>query len=142
MYDYDLERFVTAQERTYERALQEIRKGCKQGHWMWYIFPQIKGLGHSEKSQYYAIQSPEEAKAYLEHPVLGKRLQEISIVLLGLPTSDAQEVFGQTDSLKLCSCMTLFYQVSHFMVFGRVLKKFYCGELDPKTLSILEGESQ
>ena len=83
---YDLERFVTAQECRYAFALQEIRDGRKQGHWMWYIFPQMKGLGHSEKSRYYGIESAEEAETYLAHPVLGKRLQEISIALLGLPT--------------------------------------------------------
>lgn len=139
---YNLERFLTAQERRYAFALQEIRDGCKHGHWMWYVFPQMKGLGHSEKSQYYGIESAEEAKAYLAHPVLGKRLQEISIALLGLPTSDAQSVFGYTDSLKLRSSMTLFYQVSHFIVFERVLKKYFGGELDQTTISILEGESQ
>jgi len=88
----DLERFVTAQERHYEIALREVREGCKRSHWMWYIFPKIKGLGHSEKAQFYAIQSAEEAEAYLAHPILGMRLQEISIALLGLPTSDAQAI--------------------------------------------------
>lgn len=139
---YDLERFVAAQERVYETALQEVRNGCKLGHWMWYIFPQIKGLGYSEKAQYYAIQSVEEAEAYLEHPILGKRLQEISIALLGVPTSDPQTIFGYTDSLKLRSSMTLFYQASHYFVFERVLKKFFGGESDQKTISILEELSQ
>lgn len=136
---YDLERFVKAQEHDYQVALQEVQAGCKRSHWMWYLFPQIKGLGRSETAQYYAIQSAEEAKAYLAHPILGKRLQEISVALLGLPTSDAQTVFGYTDSLKLRSSMTLFYQVSHYFVFERVLKKFFSGELDQKTISILEG---
>lgn len=135
---YDLERFVKAQESHYEIALQEVQAGCKRSHWMWYIFPQIKGLGHSEKAQYYTIQSEEEAEAYLAHPILGKRLQEISIALLGLPTSDAKTVFGHTDCLKLRSSMTLFYQVSHYFVFERILKKFFGGELDQKTISILE----
>lgn len=139
---FDLERFVTAQERDYEIALQEVQAGCKRSHWMWYIFPQIKGLGRSETAQYYAIQSAEEAKAYLAHPILGKRLQEISIALLGLPTSNAQTVFGYTDSLKLRSSMTLFYQVSHYFVFERVLKKFFGGELDKNTVSILEETNQ
>ena len=138
---YDLERFVKAQEFYYEIALQEVRAGCKRSHWMWFIFPQIKGLGCSEKAQYYAIQSVEEAKAYMAHPVLGKRLQEISITLLGLPTSDAQTVFGYTDSLKLHSSMTLFYQVSHYFVFERVLGKFFGGELDQKTIAILEEDN-
>ena len=135
---YDLERFVTAQEHDYEIALREVQEGFKRSHWMWYIFPQIRGLGHSETAQFYAIQNAEEAKAYLAHPVLGKRLQEISIALLGLSTSDPQAVFGYTDSLKLRSCMTLFYQVSRYFVFDRVLKKFFGGELDQNTLSILE----
>lgn len=139
---YDLKRFVTAQEHDYEIALREVQAGCKRSHWMWYIFPQIKGLGRSEIAQYYAIQSEEEANAYLEHPILGKRLQEISIALLGLPMSDVQAVFGYTDSLKLQSSMTLFYQVSQYFVFERVLKKFFGGELDQKTISILEGASQ
>ena len=138
---YDLERFVTAQEHRYAFALQEIRDGHKQGHWMWYIFPQMKGLGYSEKSYYYGIENAEEAEAYLKHPVLGKRLQEISIALLGLPTSDPQTVLGHTDSMKLHSSMTLFYQVSHFIVFERVLKKFFGGELEQKTISILEGNA-
>ena len=137
---YDLERFVAAQEHRYTFALQEIRDGCKQGHWMWYVFPQMKGLGHSEKSRYYGIESAEEAEAYLAHPLLGKRLQEVSIALLGLPTSNPQTVFGYTDSLKLRSSMTLFYQVSQYIVFERVLKKFFGGEMDQKTISILEGE--
>ena len=135
---YDLERFVTAQEHDYEIALREVQEGFKRSHWMWYIFPQIRGLGHSETAQFYAIQNAEEAKAYLAHPVLGKRLQEISIALLGLSTSDPQAVFGYTDSMKLRSCMTLFYQVSRYFVFDRVLKKFFGGELDQNTLSILE----
>ena len=139
---YHLDRFVTAQECDYEIALREIREGCKRSHWMWYIFPQIKGLGRSETAQYYAIQSAEEAEAYLAHPILGMRLQEISITLLGLPTSDAQSVFGYTDSLKLHSSMTLFYQVSKLFVFERVLKKFFGGELDKHTISILEENSQ
>ena len=135
---YDLERFLTAQEHDYEIALREVQEGFKRSHWMWYIFPQIRGLGHSETAQFYAIQNAEETKAYLAHPVLGKRLQEISIALLGLSTSDPQAVFGYTDSLKLRSCMTLFYQVSRYFVFDRVLKKFFGGELDQNTLSILE----
>lgn len=139
---FDLERFVTAQARDYEIALQEVQAGCKRSHWMWYIFPQIQGLGRSETAQYYAIQSAEEAKAYLAHPIWGKRLQEISIALLGLPTSNAQTVFGYTDSLKLRSSMTLFYQVSHYFVFERVLKKFFGGELDKNTISILEETNQ
>lgn len=134
---YNLDRFVMAQARDYEIALREVRAGCKRSHWMWYIFPQIKGLGHSETAQYYAIQSAEEAKAYLAHPVLGMRLQEISIALLGLATSDPQAVFGYTDSLKLHSSMTLFYQVSKLFVFERVLKKYFGGKLDQKTISIL-----
>ena len=139
---FDLERFVTAQARDYEIALQEVQAGCKRSHWMWYIFPQIQGLGRSETAQHYAIQSAEEAKAYLAHPILGMRLQELSIALLGLATSDPQAVFGYTDSLKLRSSMTLFYQVSHYFVFERVLKKFFGGELDKNTISILEETNQ
>lgn len=137
---YNLERFVEAQTYDYQIALQEIQTGRKQSHWMWYIFPQMNGLGRSSMAQYYAVQSAEEARAYLAHPVLGKRLLEISDALLGLSTSDAQEVFGYIDSQKLRSSMTLFDQVSHHPTFEQVLNKFFDGKPDQKTLSILAEE--
>ena len=135
---YDLERFYEAQEYDYETALSEIRNGRKESHWMWYIFPQVSGLGRSTMAEYYAIRSREEAKAYIEDPVLGKRLIEISQALLQVDSDDAEEVMGWPDNLKLRSCMTLVAEVAPEQpVFRSVLEKFYDGEMDGKTLDIL-----
>ena len=135
---YDLERFYKAQEYDYETALSEIRNGRKESHWMWYIFPQVSGLGRSTMAEYYAIRSREEAKAYIEDPILGKRLIEISWALLQVDSDDAEEVMGWPDNLKLRSCMTLFAEVAPEQpVFRSVLEKFYDGEMDGKTLDIL-----
>ena len=112
MNQYDLSRYVTAQQRDYQSALTEIKNGKKVSHWMWYIFPQIRGLGKSSTSQFYAIQSLDEAKAFLEHPYLGHNIIEISEALLSLDTSDAYEVFGKPDNMKLKSSMTLFARAS------------------------------
>ena len=116
----DLSRFITAQERSYDSALREIRSGRKRTHWMWYIFPQIAGLGFSQTAQYYAISSLQEAKDYYAHPVLGKRLVEISEALLALDSCDATSVMGYPDDLKLKSCMTLFAAASGNPVFTKV----------------------
>lgn len=135
-----LRRFLSAQERDYDRALEEIRAGRKRSHWMWYIFPQIQGLGFSTTAQYYGIKDLEEAKDYMEHPLLSARLVEISQALLTLPTDNATAVMGYPDDLKLCSCMTLFEQAKpEEPVFGAVLDKFYGGERDARTLAILSG---
>lgn len=134
----DLQRFIDAQNRDYSIALAEIRQGKKESHWMWYIFPQVRGLGLSDMAQRYAIHDLEEAKAFLEHPVLGQRLIEISNVLLESTTNDAYEVFGTPDNLKLKSSMTLFASVPNAgTVFQQVLDKFYNGERDKVTLNIL-----
>lgn len=135
-----LERFVSAHESAYPRALKEIRSGHKRSHWMWYIFPQIHGLGHSDMAWYYAIQSRREAERFLKHPILGRHLEEISYSLLLLDSNDPVDIFGYTDSLKLRSCMTLFYTVSHSFLYKKVLDKFFGGELDPLTLDILQKE--
>lgn len=135
-----LERFLSAQEHDYEIALSEIRNGRKQSHWMWYIFPQIQGLGYSSMARFYAIKDREEAVTYLNHPVLGKRLVEISEVLLNLRENDARKVMGYPDDLKLKSSMTLFYVVSGRAVFKQVLDKYYFGELDEKTVYLLGAE--
>lgn len=136
---YDLERFYKAQEYDYETALSEIRNGRKESHWMWYIFPQVTGLGRSTTAEYYAIKSKEEAKAYIEDPVLGKRLIEISQTLLQVSSDDAEMVMGWPDNLKLRPCMTLFAEVAPEQpVFRNVLEKFYDGEMDEKTLDILK----
>lgn len=134
----DLERFVKAQEENYETALNEIKQGRKRSHWMWYIFPQIKGLGHSPIAQYYSIQDKNEAENYLKHPILSKRLVEISEELLKLDNDNASEVFGYPDDMKLKSSMTLFYLVSENNVFKKVLEKFFCGKLDERTIEILK----
>lgn len=133
-----LERFVKAQEGSYEIALKEIKQGRKRSHWMWYIFPQIKGLGYSSTAQYYAIQDKKEAENYLKHPILSKRLVEISEELLKIDNDNASEVFGYPDDMKLKSSMTLFYLVSEKVVFKRVLEKFFCNELDERTVEILK----
>lgn len=135
---FDLDRFVSAQENVYQTALEEIGNGRKQGHWMWFIFPQITGLGSTEISRLYAIKSREEAVAYLEHPVLGPRLREISEVLLTQDDKSATEILGTPDDLKLRSSMTLFKSVStENDVFLNVLDRYYGGEEDPQTFRIL-----
>ena len=131
---YDLNRFIEAQERDYTRALQEIKNGRKQTHWMWYIFPQIEGLGTSPMAQRYAIKSLVEAKAYLNHPILGPRLIECAEAVVAVNGSSASEIFGSPDDMKLRSCATLFALVSPPQsVFDRVLAKFFEGRRDERT---------
>ncbi|MCD7885108.1 MAG: DUF1810 domain-containing protein [Lachnospiraceae bacterium] len=133
-----LNRYLSAQEKSYARALQEIRSGKKISHWMWYIFPQIQGLGYSPTAQYYAISGLDEAKEYIRHPVLGEHLREISSALLELESSDAEEVMGWPDNLKLRSSMTLFSIADPGCeVFQKVLDKYFGVEKDPKTIAIL-----
>ncbi|MGI8635585.1 MAG: DUF1810 domain-containing protein [Segetibacter sp.] len=134
----NLTRFIKAQESDYEIALSEIKSGRKQSHWMWYIFPQIQGLGFSETSKYYAIKDISEAEEFLKHPVLGKRLIEICNELLKLPSNDANRIFGSPDDLKLKSSMTLFGSLETNPVFQQVLDKFFNGTKDNKTLNIIE----
>ena len=134
----NLERFVIAQEESYEVALREIKEGRKRSHWMWYIFPQIKGLGHSSTAEYFAIESMAEAEAYIKHPVLSKRLLEISEALLEIDSNDASEIFGYPDDLKLRSSMTLFSIISRKTVFKRVLDKFFDGEIDQRTVELMK----
>ena len=137
----NLKRFIDAQENDYLIALKEIKNGRKQSHWMWYIFPQIAGLGFSDISKYYAITDMDEAKEYLKHDILGKRLIELSNVLIRLDTNSAKTIFGSPDDLKLKSSMTLFSQISDAEpVFKLVLDKFFGGNLDPKTLMIINSE--
>ena len=135
-----LQRFLDAQETDYNIALRELRQGYKCSHWMWYIFPQISGLGFSRTAQYYEIKNIEEAKEYINHPVLGKRLIEISRVLLKVESDDAREVMGYPDDLKLKSCMTLFSIIApEEDVFKKVLDKFFDGHQDEKTIDILNN---
>ncbi len=133
---YDLQRFVDAQDRggTYDRALQELRDGRKTSHWMWFVFPQIAGLGHSPMAQRYAISSLDEARAYLAHPVLGDRLRESARALTGLDTSDPGEVLGGIDALKLRSSMTLFARAApDEPLFAQVLDQLFGGAADDAT---------
>ena len=135
---HDLSRFVRAQESCYERVLSEIRNGKKRTHWMWYIFPQIDGLAFSSTAKHYAIKSVAEAKAYLDHPLLGPRLLECAEAVVRVEGRSATEIFGVPDDLKLRSCATLFACVSpRDSVFDRLLAKYYRGERDGKTLQLL-----
>ena len=135
---HDLSRFLDAQNGIYEQALAEIRAGRKRSHWMWFIFPQFAGLGFSPTSQHYAIKTISEARAYLEHPVLGARLVECAEAALSVHGRTAREIFGSPDDLKLRSCATLFASVSpESSVFHRVLDRFFDGAADQKTLAIV-----
>lgn len=136
-----LERFVQAQESSYACALREIKNGRKTSHWMWYIFPQLSGLGHSQTARYYAIRDRAEAEAYLAHPVLGKRLLEISSELLKLESFDVTAVMGWPDDLKLKSSMTLFGLVSREPVFRQVLEKYFRGEEDVYTMQAISRQA-
>ncbi|MEP6596223.1 MAG: DUF1810 domain-containing protein [Ginsengibacter sp.] len=138
--NYNLERFIEAQHTDYATALSEIKHGRKQSHWMWYIFPQVLGLGYTSTSILYAIKDLDEATAYLNHEVLGKRLIEISNALLALETNDTQKIFGNPDDMKLRSSMTLFTLVPGAdEVFQKVLDKFFNGEKDERTLQLLNA---
>jgi uncharacterized protein (DUF1810 family) len=132
----DLERFVAAQDTggTYGQAVAELRRGRKASHWMWFVFPQIAGLGHSAASRRYAIASLAQARAYLAHPVLGPRLAECAAIVAGTAGRSAGEIFGPVDAQKLRSCMTLFLRADPGQaVFGQVLDQFFGGQPDPAT---------
>lgn len=133
----DIERFVEAQDTPYadyELALTEIANGRKISHWIWYIFPQLRGLGHSRRSYYYGIAGKAEAEAYLNHPILGPRLREISEELLAHTNKSAEYIFGSIDAVKVQSCMTLFDCISPNDIFSDVLDSFYNGERDKNSL--------
>lgn len=135
--DHSLERFVDAQERMYDRALAEVKDGKKLSHWIWYIFPQLKGLGESYNSYFYGIDNIEEASAYLKHPILGARLREITATFLNLKGVNAQDVFGFLDAMKVRSCMTLFDEVAEDDLYRKVIDRYYGGLADEKTLVLL-----
>jgi uncharacterized protein (DUF1810 family) len=135
---FDLQRFVEAQDGVYAQALAELRSGRKRSHWMWFVFPQVEGLGHSPTAQHYAISGLDEARAYLAHPVLGPRLVECTSVVAETTGRSAEEIFGSPDDLKLRSSVTLFRQAApDEPVFQTVLDRFYDGEPDPRTLERL-----
>jgi uncharacterized protein (DUF1810 family) len=137
---YRLSRFVHAQNRNYEEVISELRTGRKVSHWMWYIFPQVKGLGRSSMAKEYAIDSLSEAQAYLRHPLLGSRLIECSQLLLAIDGKRASDVFGSVDAIKLRSSMTLFTRADpQQTVFRQVLDRYFQGSEDPETIQRLGG---
>ena len=141
----DLERFVAAQDErsTYASAVAELRAGRKAGHWMWFVFPQLAGLGRSELSRRYAISSLEEARAYLAHPILGKRLEECTRVLAGLEGRTAVEALGPVDAMKLRSSMTLFARAApENALFREVLDRYFEGVADDATDALLSGSTR
>ena len=139
--DIDLSRYISGYQRDYKTALNEVKRGRKTTHWMWYIFPQIHGLGRSQLSQFYAIKSLDEAKAFLDEPYLASNLTEICQALLQLDCDNATTIFGKPDDMKLRSSMTLFAIVSgENSVFHKVLQKFFDGKYDEQTLKILNIE--
>jgi uncharacterized protein (DUF1810 family) len=135
---YNLQRFVAAQAGVYEQVRSELRKGCKSGHWMWFIFPQISGLGRSRMAEVYAIASKEEAAAYLSHPVLGPRLRECTQLLIQVQGRTLEQILGYPDNLKFRSSMTLFAQATDdSQLFVEALRKYCQGESDASTLERL-----
>lgn len=136
----NLQRFIDAQEKNYNVALTEIKAGHKESHWIWYIFPQIAGLGSSYMSELYAIKDISEAKAYMNNQILSAHLVEISSALLKLKSDDPVDVMGYPDDLKLKSSMTLFYLASKNQVFTKVLDKFYDGKMCELTINILKSQ--
>lgn len=133
-----IERYLTAHKKYYSKALSELKNGKKQTHWMWFIFPQIKGLGESETDAFYSIKSLKEAKEYINNEYLHSHMEELLNVLLNLKTNDPMEVFGYIDSLKLCSSITLFQEVDNNPLYQEILNKYYDGQNDSLTKSIIE----
>lgn len=144
MPEKDLIRFLEAQNQMYVKALSEIKKGRKQSHWMWFIFPQLQGLGSSENARYFGIYGIDEAIRYLKHPVLGKHLLEISQALLTVNGKTASDIFGSPDDMKLHSSMTLFAIAAgdSGSIFEEVLDKYYAGQPDPLTVSLLKKTNE
>lgn len=134
---FDLQRFVTAQGPVFAQVCAELAAGRKTSHWMWFVFPQLKGLGRSATAQHFGIASREEAQAYWRHPVLGARLKQCTELVLGVEGRSANQIFGSPDNLKFRSCMTLFAQVSDAPVFGQALEKYFAGKGDEQTLQLL-----
>jgi uncharacterized protein (DUF1810 family) len=139
---YNLERFVHAQSFNYDEALAELRDGKKRTHWMWYVFPQIEGLGNSALAHEFSIKSEAEARAYLEHPLLGPRLLECARTVVNTVGRSAHDIFGSPDDVKLRSCATLFAQVSSDPVFQQILDEYFFGKADDRTLQLLGAQRQ
>lgn len=137
-HPYDLERFRTAQAPVYDTVLRELAQGRKRSHWMWFIFPQLAGLGRSETARYYALSGLDEARAYLADPVLGERLLACCAVLAGLPGNDPHAIFGTPDDMKLHSCLTLFARAAPDVpIFAQCLQQYFAGLPDQATEAIL-----
>jgi uncharacterized protein (DUF1810 family) len=134
---FDLQRFVDAQRPVWDDVRAELGAGRKRTHWMWFVFPQLRGLGRSDTARFYGIREADEARAYLAHPVLGPRLVECCTSLMQVPGASAQDVFGAVDAVKLRSCLTLFEAVGGAAVFGECLVRYFGGERDPMTLQLL-----
>jgi uncharacterized protein (DUF1810 family) len=142
---YDLERFKTAQASVYDTVLRELAQGRKRSHWMWFVFPQLIGLGRSETARHYALSGLDEARAYLADPVLGGRLRACCALLAGLPGHDAHAIFGAPDDMKLHSCLTLFARAAppqNAHIFAQCLQKFFAGAPDQATLSLLSTNEE
>ncbi|MEG3439244.1 DUF1810 domain-containing protein [Pannus brasiliensis CCIBt3594] len=138
---YDLQRFVEAQEFIYAEVIRELKRGYKQSHWMWYIFPQIKGLGRSETARKFALGSLEEAREYLKHPVLGERLRECIRLVLAVEGRTSEQIFGSIDTLKFRSSMTLFlYATEDNRIFQEALEKYFDGQSDRLTVNLLKKD--
>lgn len=137
---FDLQRFVEAQAPVYATVLGELRAGRKRSHWIWFVFPQLTGLGHSAMAEVYGISSPAEARAYLAHDLLGPRLRECARLVCAVPGRSIEEIFGRPDNLKVRSCMTLFARATDDNGdFVALLEKYYGGEPDPATVALLAG---
>jgi uncharacterized protein (DUF1810 family) len=138
---YNLRRFIDAQNQAYASVLNELKAGQKRGHWMWYIFPQIKGLGVSPMAQDYAISCQQEAEAYAEHPILGSRLRECTQLVMNVDGRSAEQIFHYPDHLKFRSCMTLFeHSTTNNSIFRDALLKYFSGKPDPLTVDILKKQ--
>lgn len=137
---FDLERFVRAQAGSYDTALAEIRRGAKRGHWMWFVFPQVAGLGHSAMARRYAIGGIDEARAYLAHPLLGSRLRACVAALQDLPETTAERVFGGIDAVKLRSSLTLFAEAGGGALFEAALARWFAGARDSATMKIITAD--
>jgi uncharacterized protein (DUF1810 family) len=138
---FQLQRFIDAQAPAYAQVMSELRSGRKRSHWMWFVFPQIAGLGHSAMARRYAIASGDEAVAYLEHPILGSRLRECTQTVCGIQDRSIGDILASPDDIKFRSSMTLFEAVSDDRIFPSALEKFCAGESDPATLAILKKQS-
>jgi len=139
---HNLQRFVDAQEGTFRTALDELKAGSKGGHWMWFIFPQLAGLGRSPTAQHYGIECLDEARGYLADPVLGPRLRQCAEALLPWTgRRSAEQIFGTVDAMKLRSCLTLFDQVEPYGIFAAALAGFFAGDADQRTLALLNGRA-